>query len=105
MTGQTGRNHRDDAQPGLSTDTMHMSDFHGHYQIQSSLIISNVNGQLELLEGIRGLSYIEVTLTNCFQLHINLSYATLRIPCLVMVCSVNVFLLECGCFHFPDVRK
>jgi len=30
-----------DDQPGLSTDTMHTLDFHGQYQIQSTLGISN----------------------------------------------------------------
>jgi len=43
-----------------------MSDFHGQYQIQFSLVISNVNGQLELLKDILDLSYVELILTNCF---------------------------------------
>jgi len=45
---------------------MYMSDFHGQYQIQFSLVISNVNGQLELLKDILDLSYVELILTNCF---------------------------------------
>ena len=84
-----------------------MSDVHGHYQIQSSLVISNVNGHLN-----RGLSYVELTLTNCFQLHVNLSYMLifrmlrcLLFPCLVMVCNANMYLFECVCFLFPDVSK
>ena len=46
---RTGWNHQDDSQPGLSKDTMNMSDVHGHYQIQSSLVISNAKGHLKLL--------------------------------------------------------